>query len=138
MLTEDSKRPNGSAADDPNHVHDWTTAEDNLNDVYCRTCLAPGMTARNPTPPQPALRADPGYTLTPGERNVFASINQQILQAKLSVYNLNATLEKQLKEVERLEAQFGGALMLIANSHGMSQAQITPDFTRIDPPKEQR
>jgi hypothetical protein len=113
------------------HVHDWIAAEDNLNDVYCRTCLAPGTTARTPLP-------DPGYTLTPGERNVFASMNQQILQSKIGVYNLNAALEKQLKEVERLEAQFGGALMLIANSHGMSQAQITPDFTRIDPPKEQR
>jgi hypothetical protein len=80
----------------------------------------------------------PGYVLTHGEQNVFASMNQQILQAKIGVYNLNAALEKQLKEVDRLESQFGGALALLANSHGMSQAQITPDFTRIDPPKEQR
>ena len=80
---------------------------------------------------------DPGYTLTPGEQMGFQSMNQQVLHAKLVVYNLNAALEKALKEVDRAEAQFGGALSFLANAHGMSAAQITPDFSRIAPPKEQ-
>ncbi len=77
-----------------------------------------------------------GYTLTPGEQMVFASMNQQVLSAKMTVYNLNAALEKALKDVDAMEARFSGALALIANSHGMSQAQLAPDFSRIDPPKE--
>lgn len=81
--------------------------------------------------------AETGYTLTPGEQMVFASMNQAVANARLTVYSLNATLEKALKDVDALEARFGGALALLANSHGMSAASITSDFSRIDPPKEQ-
>jgi hypothetical protein len=79
-----------------------------------------------------------GYTLAPGEQMGFQAMNQQVMNAKLIVYNLNAALEKALKDVERAEAQFGGALSFLANAHGMSQCQITPDFSRIAPPKEQQ
>ena len=77
--------------------------------------------------------ADTGYTLSPGEQMGFASMNLQVMNAKLVVYNLNAALEKALKEVDRLEAQFSGALGFLANAHGMGQAQLTPDFSRLEP-----
>jgi hypothetical protein len=80
---------------------------------------------------------DTGYTLTPGEQMGFHSMNQQVVNAKLVVYNLNAALEVALKNVAAAEAQFGGALGFLGNSHGMSACQIAPDFARIAPPKEQ-
>ena len=79
--------------------------------------------------------ADTGYTLTPGEQMGFASMNLQAMNAKLLVYGLNAALEKALKEVDRLEAQFSGALGFLANAHGMARAKLTPDFSKLEPQK---
>jgi hypothetical protein len=94
-----------------------------------------GFDAPIPAPASPAP-ADSGYTLTDGERMGFHAMNQQILNAKLVVYNLNAALEQALKEVARVDAQFSGVLGFLGNAHGMSQVQISPDFSRIAPPKE--
>lgn len=78
----------------------------------------------------------PGYDLTTGEQMVLHSISQQIITAKMTVYNLNAALELALKEVKAAEDKFKGVLELLANSHGMGAAQISPDFKRITPAKE--
>ena len=78
---------------------------------------------------------DSGYTLTPGEQMGFASMNLQVMNAKLVVYSLNAALEKALQEVDRTQAQFSGALGFLANAHGMGQAKLTPDFSKLEPSK---
>ena len=86
-------------------------------------------TAPNAPPP------DPGYNLLPGEQMGFASMNLQVMNAKLVVYSLNAALEKALQEVDRTQAQFSGALGFLANAHGMGQAKLTPDFSKLEPSK---
>lgn len=75
------------------------------------------------------------YQLTPAEQMVFSSLNQQVANAKIVVYNLNAALERALKDVDKAEAQFGGALAFLGNSHGFGSVVITPDFSRITTPK---
>lgn len=71
------------------------------------------------------------YKLTDQERRAVALLNQQLANAKVLVFNLNAQLEKALKDVATAEAQWEGALHLLAIANGMDKARISPDFTEL-------
>lgn len=83
-------------------------------------------------PPAPAPQ-EVGYTTTPGERAVLAQFNLAALNAKCEIYDLQVALELARAKVTAAQASFIGAITLLANTHGMSTASITPDLTRIIP-----
>jgi hypothetical protein len=93
----------------------------------------------NPTPNDPDTdRPAPvtSYALTDEERLVFQTISKGILIAKHTVYELNMQLEQAMKERDRTEAQFSGALALLSTAHKLqAPAAISPDFTRIETQK---
>lgn len=84
-----------------------------------------------PQPPQPQPPA--GYTLTFGERAVLQQLNLASLSAKCEVYDLQVQLELAKAKVALTQQVLTGAVTLMANTHGMSNARLTPDMMYIVP-----
>ena len=74
-----------------------------------------------------------GYELSPAERGVMQSINLSALNAKARIYDLQAQLEQARADLAASQNAFTGAVALLGNSHGISNATISQDFSRIVP-----
>lgn len=71
------------------------------------------------------------YELLPAERQVLINLQQNAVQRKLTVYELNMQLEQAQLERDRAQALFSGALAMLSNSHGMPEAEINTELTVI-------
>ena len=71
------------------------------------------------------------YELNDGEIAVMQSLNVQALNAKATVFDLQSQLEVARKELANAQSAFAGALQVMANAHGMSRVQISPDLKKI-------
>lgn len=71
------------------------------------------------------------YTLADAERESLRGLHLETMTAKVVVFNLNAQLEEAVKAVAACEARWSGATRMLANAHGMQNAQLSPDFTKI-------
>lgn len=78
------------------------------------------------------------YALTVPERTAMLAFTNQILNAKMLVYDLQVQkeqLESQLRQalhqVEEWQSRFTGAVMSLGTTHGIDPARINPDLSRI-------
>jgi hypothetical protein len=71
------------------------------------------------------------YVLQSAETAVLQGINLSVLNTKARIYDLQVALEQARADLSTRQAHFTGAVSLLANSHGMSAAQVTPDLARI-------
>ena len=86
-----------------------------------------------PKPESSEAHKEPGYTLTAGERAVLAQYNQAIANAKVRAHDLKAELEKVQQATAEAQHAFTGIVTLLAQTHGMQNAMLTPDWSRIVP-----
>lgn len=71
------------------------------------------------------------YRLTDAERQALHILSAEISNAKMVVYNLQTQLEGAIGEVKIAEARWIGALRMLANQHGMENAALSPDFSKL-------
>lgn len=71
------------------------------------------------------------YKLAESERMVLLNLGNAVAQRKLAIYGLDMQLEVEQRERDTAEARFSGALSMIAESHGIHNGQIAPDFSII-------
>jgi len=71
------------------------------------------------------------YELTPGERGVMQAMNMAALNVKAKLCDLYEAVDAAKAELTNAQVKFAGALQILANTHGMSNAVMTPDFAKI-------
>ncbi|HLG95518.1 MAG TPA: hypothetical protein VKX49_04315 [Bryobacteraceae bacterium] len=86
-----------------------------------------------PKPEVTEAPKEPGYTLTSGERAVLAQYNQGVANAKVRIHDLNVELQKAQEAMREAQHGFTGIVTLLAQTHGMQNATLTPDWSRIVP-----
>ena len=74
------------------------------------------------------------YTLLSGERAVLQGINSNAVAVKAKLHDLQEALGKAQSELEGNQAAFNGAVTLLANLHGMSDAQLTAGYEKLVAP----
>lgn len=73
------------------------------------------------------------YELTPTERMILQNYNQQAVNAKAKLYDLQESLNRTRAEMEAAIQMFSGTLAFLATSHDMPGATLTADFARLVP-----
>jgi predicted NACHT family NTPase len=85
---------------------------------------------RNQTETNPGTNVTT-YALSPEERAGITKLAQNIAQAKLQIYDLNVQLEAAQRVRDQAEARLAGALAMLCDAHGMTQAELAPDFSTL-------
>ena len=70
----------------------------------------------------------PIYELTAGERAVIQQFDAVLKAQKARVHDLQAELDAARAAVKDAQQAFSGAVTFLANTHGMQNAVLTPDF----------
>jgi hypothetical protein len=92
-----------------------------------------------PSAPAPAAPEKPlSYSLTPPERGIMQALNQAALNAKGRIFDLQAELEQARQQLGSAQQAFSGALTVLANAHGMADAQLSNDMATITPRQPQQ
>lgn len=79
------------------------------------------------------------YELTEQERVTAQNLVNAVIAAKIGVYDANVNLEtartkvnSAVREVELAEVRFAAGVSLLAQSHGITNWRISPDFKQIE------
>ena len=82
-------------------------------------------------PPENKQQTTSEYALTPPEQAALRSLNTTIVLVKGQIFDLNAALETAQGELRAAEAQYRGALNLLATAHGFDKARLSDDLTKL-------
>lgn len=69
--------------------------------------------------------------LTEAEAAMLASINQNALNVKARLYDIQRQREQAERELEALQRHFDAAIASLGASHEIANATVTPDFRHL-------
>jgi hypothetical protein len=81
--------------------------------------------------PQAKAAVKAVHELNEQESAMLQGINQQALQVKAQLFDLDRQREALSAQLDQAQRHFNGAVASLGASHGIDNAIVTPDFKRI-------
>lgn len=83
--------------------------------------------------PSTAISPGPGtvHSLNPFETSLLLEVYGALVNAKARIYDLQAELEIANRTLADAQSAFAGASRAVTGAHGMTRANLSPDFTKI-------